>query len=384
MAYLSEVLKEGIEVKIKEEGNSLLIEGETISGLIDISPFDSQNNRIKLKTLIFSEETNYKKIEAEVEFLVQSISKNIATLIPQTIINLDESEIDVNSSAIEFINYLPKEQIMIVSFWDQGAYAYFNVPSGVYALVALSDSKGKAYHQYVKYSFQEKEIEKDSTIEDVKKMGFMLEEKSKHEKRLKVSKEFILTSKDSDKLYKLYFSGKLPLEVKILFVQNPNAGEEILEDLFKLSSLTTQEQILAHPQVSSDLLEKAQTSLEITHRKAVARNPKTQSFILEALLKDNSNDVRQWVLSNPNLPQEAKQSYQKKGLLRGFLKLPQWCLDVAHISVLENPKQEAIFDDKSLDLTLHLKQPKPSRGEIVVKVEGDGTLILVDQNFDSR
>lgn len=135
---------------LKKENNKLLITIPFSSNeIISISIPEISNKPLKVLTEGFQPSLNNPS----------SLCKTI---------ELDEMEIDLCSSAIEFINYLPNENALIIQFWDANCYCYYNVPEIIYALLIISESKGRIYQSYIKNKFKGDIIPNNYTVEDIK------------------------------------------------------------------------------------------------------------------------------------------------------------------------------------------------------------------------
>lgn len=128
--------------------------------------------RLKLTLPKLSSETiivsNPKIPKASVLINLQNFKINQSSM--EYFIDLDEMEIDMNSSAIEFVNYLPTEQALIVKFWNSACYVYYNIPEALYAFLVVAESKGKVYHQLIQNKYKSKIIPEDFTVDNVKEV----------------------------------------------------------------------------------------------------------------------------------------------------------------------------------------------------------------------
>ena len=58
--------------------------------------------------------------------------------------------ISVESSNLSKVGYDPKEELLVVEFVKGGRYEYKGVPSEIFKMIMNSDSKGSAFHKYIK------------------------------------------------------------------------------------------------------------------------------------------------------------------------------------------------------------------------------------------
>ena len=71
--------------------------------------------------------------------------------------------------------------------------------------------------------------------------------------------------------------------------------------------------------------------------------------------------------------------------MKGYVKIMQWYIDATHVDQLIKPEGEEpqirTFGGERPEIVQ--ESPKPKLGEIVFSVADDGSLTLVDSNFDS-
>ena len=80
---------------------------------------------------------------------------------------LDEMEISLESSSIDFVNYLPIQKALIVGFYSLGCYVYQNVSEEEFLLLLTAQSKGSFFHKHLK-AHEYKKIPEDFSVSDVK------------------------------------------------------------------------------------------------------------------------------------------------------------------------------------------------------------------------
>lgn len=150
------------------------------------------------------------------------------------VVPLDEMEIDMSSSAIEFVNYIPSHKALIVNFWNSSCHVYKNVPDVLYAALTIAESKGKFFHQFIQKKYQSKQIPDDFTVEDVKAS---LQEELEVERDCSLSMAEVYRKIQCPKVLSEYFQKASSVAEKIEIMENPNFdwtphGEEIKQSFW--------------------------------------------------------------------------------------------------------------------------------------------------------
>lgn len=101
-----------------------------------------------------------KKINEAFNFIKDNIKYNTEfdKIVSDYEITLNNEEINnirnrVISSNIEWLEYYPKLQILIVKFKKSSIYLYENLPSNIYHELILSESKGRYFNQRIAFVY---------------------------------------------------------------------------------------------------------------------------------------------------------------------------------------------------------------------------------------
>lgn len=134
-------------------------------------------------------------------------------------VQFDEQEIDMYSSAIEFVNYLPKEKALIVNFWNSACYLFYNIPDILYAFLVVADSKGKVFHQLIQKQYKHKLIPENFSVEDVKEI---LEQEANEEELDLPDMGQVSQSVSDPAVLSQFFKTVKSEKEKIQILQNPS------------------------------------------------------------------------------------------------------------------------------------------------------------------
>jgi hypothetical protein len=212
-------------------------------------------------------------------------------------IPLDEQEVDLYSSAIEFVNYLPKEKALIVNFWNSSCYLFYNVPDLMYAFLLIADSKGKVFHQLIQKKYKSKQIPDHFTVADVKEI---LEEESQEED-ISLDMQEVFSSIKNPEVLSNYFKSSKSTQEKVQIIQNqyfPIAEhfQEIMEDFWlsytaiKFNRLNEQQKnalkLKEHQYISSPRCEKATISIIVPQYLALSNHINSLKTIPEVVKED--------------------------------------------------------------------------------------------------
>lgn len=66
--------------------------------------------------------------------------------------------IDLDSTALAWVCYLPDPRILQVGLRTGRNYDYFDVPAGIYRELLAAESKGRYYNRHIRNDFLSKEV----------------------------------------------------------------------------------------------------------------------------------------------------------------------------------------------------------------------------------
>lgn len=66
--------------------------------------------------------------------------------------------IDLDSTALAWVRYLPEQRILQVGLRTGRNYDYFEVPAGIYRELLAAESKGEYYNRHIRNDFLFKQV----------------------------------------------------------------------------------------------------------------------------------------------------------------------------------------------------------------------------------
>lgn len=132
---------------------------------------------------------------------------------------LDEQEVDLCSQAIEFVNYLPDQKALIVNFWNQGCYLYYNIPDTLYCLLLIAESKGSFFQKVIQKKYQFKKIPPEFTVSDVKEA--ILQEQAESEEDIFLNMKDVYKQVNTPEALLAYWNQAQSTLERIQLLQNP-------------------------------------------------------------------------------------------------------------------------------------------------------------------
>lgn len=246
----------------------------------------------------------------------------------EKVIELDENEIDLNSSAIEFVNYLPTQKALIVKFWNSACYVYYNIPEVMYAFLVIAESKGKVFHQLIQHKYKSKVIPEDFTVSDVR--DIVAQEMEEEDFGCDIFN--IINRTTNPQALKQLFSSATSIQEKLHILKNPNFSlSEHLEEISTNFWLGT-------------------TALTLTTLKEDEKN----------LILKNKNNHQYY--SSPNMKINENTSTK-------LIIVPQHQMFCTHVSGLDS------IPDFSYEIKADKKKLK--KGTALMKMDMEGNLELV-------
>jgi lysyl-tRNA synthetase class 2 len=66
--------------------------------------------------------------------------------------------IDLDSTALAWVRYLPKQRVLQVGLRTGRNYDYFEVPAAIYRKLLAAESKGRYYNRHIRNDFVFQEV----------------------------------------------------------------------------------------------------------------------------------------------------------------------------------------------------------------------------------
>lgn len=291
-----------VKVEISRSAKSLTLKLPLIStDKVLISSNELPSVKIQANTCEFTKKQNH--LERTVQF--------------------DEQEIDMYSSAIEFVNYLPKEKALIVNFWNSACYLFYNIPDILYAFLVVADSKGKVFHQLIQKQYKHKLIPENFSVEDVKEI---LEQEANEEELDLPDMGQVSQSVSDPVVLSQFFKTVKSEKEKIQILQNPsfsiNDHFSEIKDSFWLS------------------VEALKTNRLTTEQMQELKEKKNHQYFSSPFLKGNTKNII----------------------------VPQWAIYCTHISGLETIPQINIIEEGKETL---------KKGQALMSIDSEGNLKLL-------